>query len=1279
MTEPKPRIFHSPSLAAAFSRSARGSSCAAALLLLGAALTYAPGAAAQADVAPQNPNVLLLVDTSGSMEYKTSSNVFPVCRYDANGVITGAPASSEKSRWTDLVEVLTGSITNYQCQTLDRGSASFKNEYKVGSTLPNSPYDFLYANPYHRPLSGVCAPGPGTLSTTNPAQFLTNAFNYHQYNNVSTSCDFVQSPDGILDAFQDGVRFGLMTFDTDPSPDAGELGTYSYVATGTSSHVGKPTGCTTFSPMEVGARNASAPPWEGRLIPFGNPEPGNLDYKTKNSQIQQVLRATRPYGATPIAGMLSDARDFLWNDNSFDLVDTTQRFGPSQDPYGACRKSVVLLLSDGQPNMDLRGHCSGNDCPFQVPEDIAHDLLVPSGHKATNTYVVGFALKTLTVGTTQVNCSALTPSDLDSTPSALCAANPDNPSLQACCNLARIAIAGDDAPDRHAYFADNPEELRSSISQILSKSQAPTSRTQPAFSGVAGNAQSTLAPAASYRFFSSFTPVSFQPWSGQVTRERWICDKDTHVASAASVNATLGDLFADNVNSRQGRARTFYTVLATDAGSGINSANSIRPNLGSNPDGVGATTGSLISGADSAFVANTTPAALGLDGTSCTTTVGTVVTPMTAAQCRDKYLKWLVGVPGGNGTVFNRCPASGQCNLFGDVYHATPRIVNAPRDLTSDDSYQAFQSLNATRPLMLYTSTNDGMLHGFKVASNVKTDTELVDSKRNNELWAFIPPGVLPFISRGYPYTHQLLLDGVSVVKDVVARKTSGSYPYVFERTTADAQAGASANITWRTILIQSFGGTFPGYFALDVTNPDPLMTINGEVGGPKFLWQLTSDAAGVPLFGAGGTTPTITTLLVDEDGTGAREVPVAILPGGNSGGAGTDGGNNPAGCQRASGAADLASTKFSGYTPRGYVPCYTTNLGARSLTIVRLDTGKIIRTFRRAVTEVPAAVQPKVIVAPLDSPITGEPVAYPSDVGSVADRIFVGDQDGSLWKVDVSNKSPANWKMSLFWDAYGAGDGNAAGAWNSGQPIATSPVLSVDSLGNLTVALSTGDQSALGTSTGQTNFIWSLRDLPDANHVFSANLAWGYKFLDGERVTGPISLFNSYLYFSTVTPPPANAACTSTNGARVWGMHYLTPRDGNGTPASPPVRTVGGKAAPFLATLGSTDQFVTDTALLGTSANKQAVIFGVTVAQVPTCYSEDVIPDGLGNTTSRISDVNPGKFQLLIQTGSASVGTGAKAEAAGATGGLGAGAAAIALPALATPARIEGWAALVE
>lgn len=1235
------------------------------------ALSQRASAQTDADVSRPMPNVLVLVDTSGSMEYKTSSNAFPACKYDATGVMPSGPATSEKSRWVDLVEVLTGSITNYECQRLDRGSASFKSEYKVAAN--NSPYDFLYANPHHRPLSGGCAIGPGSISSTNPADFLSNSFNYHTYNNVSTSCSFTQASDGILDSYRSGIRFGLMTFDTDPSADQGELGTYSYVVG--ASHTGKPIGCTTASPMEVGSRNASAPPWEGRLVPFGNPLPGSLDYQNKNQQIQQVLRASRPYGATPIAGMLSDARDFLRNDTSMDPVDPTQYFGPVNDPYKDCRTTAVMLLSDGQPNMDLRGHCTGNDCPFPLPEDIAHDLLISP--QKIKTYVVGFALDTLTIGGNTVDCSTLKQSDLDSTPSALCTANPDNPALQACCNLARIAIAGDDASTRHAYFANNREQLRAGISSILAATYSPTSRTQAAFSGVAGSSTSELAPAASYRFYSGFLPLSGQTWAGTVQRERWTCDKDTHVASRVAPSATAGDLFARNLNSQSGRTRTFYTVQAgTSAGGTVRSDFSVRPNLGGvDPDGVGAVSGSTNGASALSFVSNTSPESMGLDNTSCNDTVNGVPTSLTAAQCRDKYLKWLIGAP--NAPYADRCkPPDGSrlddtCNLLGDIYHATPRVVNNPRELTRDDTYQAFIGTYATRPMMLYTSSNDGLLHAFKVASNLKDDTEKVDTLKNNELWAFIPPQVLPHVASEYPYTHQLLLDGVSVVKDVVARKTSGNYPYVFERTLADAQAGAGASTTWRTILVQGFGGTYPGYFALDVTNPDPTMTLNSEVGGPKFLWQLTSDASGNPLFGSGGATPIITTLLIQDDGQDAREVPVAILPGG-SGGAGTAGSIAATpGCARAT--TDFS--QFGSFPPRPRVPCYTQNLGARSLTIVRLDTGKIIRTFRRSKLEMPTGIRSRVIESPLDSPITGEPVAFPGDIGSVADRIFVGDQDGALWKVDVSNKSPDQWTMSLFWDAFPAVQIHTKpkADWNSGQPISTAPVLSVDSKGNLTLAVATGDQGSIGASTGMLNYLWSLRDLPDANHKLLPDMRWVQQFDGGERVTGPLSLFNSYLYFSTLKPPQAGASCKTTDGAYIWGMHYMIPRDGEGG-ALPPDRTVGGQAAPFLKKFSATDQFVADTALLGTDSKNQAVIFGVTVAQVPTCVAEETIADSFLGSRSRITEANPGEFQLVFQTGSASLSTGGKADAAAPAGAAG-----ITLPKLATPARVEAWASIVE
>ena len=76
--------------------------------------------------------------------------------------------------------------------------------------------------------------------------------------------------------------------------------------------------------------------------------------------------------------------------------------------------------------------------------------------------------------------------------------------------------------------------------------------------------------------------------------------------------------------------------------------------------------------------------------------------------------------------------------------------------------------------------------------------------------------------------------------------------------------------------------------------------------------------------------------------------------------------------------------------------------------------------------------------------------VAYPADVGAVADRVFVGDADGRLWKVDVSSPNPSNWKMKVFFDAFPGGTNLSKGAAD-GHPIQTPPILSVDDRGNIT------------------------------------------------------------------------------------------------------------------------------------------------------------------------------------------------------------------------------------
>ncbi len=1191
------------------------------LVALGA-LPVAPRLAhAQVDVAPPLPNVMLLVDTSGSMEYRTDGSAVTCTPGNTAG-------TNHKSRWIDLVEVLTGKIDNYSCQAVDRLSDAYKTgEYQLPSGT--APYDYKYPIPYHRPLSNGCAPAPGNLpSSSNPFIYPTGGVRYHSYLDQTLSCSFGQtSNDGVLDAYDNAVRFGLMTFDSaldsgmgiTGKPGAasanlanGAAGLWSYISTYAEAdrHTGAPVACER-TPQEVGARNAAAPPWEGRMVNFGNPANGLSAQLKKREQIEEILLATRPYGATPIAGMLQDAEDFFWRDASVDQnpepSGATLDFGPAKDPYvlGGCRDQAILLLTDGQPNLDLRPHCEATAsepvalCPFDTPDAIASRLVSTTHPKRIPTYVIGFALDSVTVGATTKSCSELTDEDCSAVPT-------DALPLQACCTLRKIAIAGAPPGEKgKAYFASDRDALRDALNSILSDLVPGASRTQVvAASGGGGN----------FRFSSGFKPLRSTSWRGELQRQRFACDAadddGPKTPKAEDIEQGSGDDFVHNVNQHP-EDRNFYTYKGAVVSGKVNSAGSIRPLLTSD-DGLGTYGGSIFYGKPSTFATTLGGAPMDIASAQCGA--------MNESTCAQHYLKWVVGLD--NGTANSRCPSSGTCNVFGDILHSTPQVVNRPNALVESESYARFALNNASRPVVLYTSTNDGFLHAFKVASNDPADTSKeaqVQTDALNELWAFAPPAVLPKLPSLYPNNHQLLLDGVPVVKDVVAVEPDDAdeLPTVFERTKGDLLDSAG---TWRTALVQSFGADHNGYFALDITKPEPDTSAPTDLtkGGPRMLWQLTGSDTN-HLFGRGGATPAIATLFFDPDGTGPREVAVAILPGG-PGTTGTDDGSG-GGCAKNSSDFDGIEAAFE---PRSEVRCYPNdkNIGARSVTIVRLDNGQLIRTFRQSKTEVPAAIQGKVQEAPIDSPITGQPAPFPAEVGAIANRAFVGDSDGRLWKLDFSSTNPSNWTMSLFFDLFPAGTRNHD--FDDGQPIVNAPVLSVDEVGNLTLNVSTGDQDALGAASDQVNYVWSLTErLSDDRSTMETRVNWYQPFVGGERVVGPMSLFNRGLFFATYTPADDDV-CKSGSG-RVWGMDYVV--------ANSDARSDGGAPSG----LSEDSQFLTAADITG--SDDGSIVFGVSVAQQMSCY--DITTSTTGTSAigfkgeQKLSQINPGKFQLLIQTGS--------------------------------------------
>jgi type IV pilus assembly protein PilY1 len=1355
--------------------------------------------AQQTDTNPPLPNVLLLIDNSGSMDRMidgslpesspgTTCNCTEVPGNPPTANCNWAAQPSTPNRWGILTQALTGSIKGgYNCLSMPRTAGStFATEYQIDNVPP---YDTGYYLNDYRPIaedtssgapvacvyapgllpganaglgvgpngagSGAAGPGSGQAATDFPPTAAITRPYGALTNTTPGSCQFNQYSDGVIPSFTSFVRFGMMTFDNDPSQGTGVtaatpilvnnnpaadpqssasgafVGMWSYYpgwsAGGSCPYAGNPANCATSTTMAVGSRNPAAPPWEGRMVMF----PTTNDLPTQeltNANVSTVISATRPYGGTPMAGMFQDAQYYFWQDPN----------GPQQtDPQvqaslgashsvdaGAnapCRREYIILLTDGAPNEDMRPDCAAagapaGSCPFPQPETTAYNLYAGTATgTSVTTFVIGFAVSSVQDGSQNVACSTLV---ANGTLSSKCApSNPTNDagaSLSAaeqalyapCCELQRIALAGtgNNPQSTPAFFADTPEALQDALNTILGQvSSQATSRTVPAYAPTASTAFSSTTSGAQTTnaevFLASFDPGVGVPWTGDVVRQRYSCQyaasTSTFSVPPPTIDPTQGDDFAKDLNSNAGSiSRTFIAfepnAVIENSTTVHDSTLTIRPYITATPgDGFpiyGATT---YAGSVSTLVSDLTPDALNVTNNTCSytsTSSSHAQKTLTANDCMTAVLDFETAQAtfGGGATDFPFQSRAGSA--LGDIYHATPVDVGPPGSLLQDPLYTAFQgNISPARKNIVYAASNDGILHAFWAD---------VPTLENNEEWALIPPAALANLAPSYPSSHAFLLDGRPVVKDVV-----------WDRNAASVST-ASGN-PWHTMLVEGFGeaSSLPGYIAVDVTQPDPsqLVTVSGSVpsasppNAPVLRWQLsTVPAHNFPLFGLHSGTPTIATLFMDPgDGNGARDIGVAVLPGGQTGTPTTSAGNGAA-CERWSNLPQNTgkysdSAPIGTYVARTGVRCWggtgspTDTVAGRDLMIVRLDTGEILRVFTRLgdvqnnFTGDTLLAASRITDVPFDSPIVGTPIIYPADVGTDTTKIFVGDADGTLWRIDVSDSNPANWTGGLYLDAYNQTVDTNATAWSDGQPFGVSPTLSVNAAGQLVM-------NAATTTTDQfdTSGIYMIYSLTEAvqgtlSPALRAQVNWYINspltnaaststqmLYPGERVSGPMTVFNGELFLATYAAnTQSSTVSTCNNGtARIWGMDYQIADTAN-PPAS------GGKGLlndlpPHPTT--NIVQFVTPSAATGGSGLAGVVIPGVSIRQSPACASAStgVNPLGGGSYNS-VGSFAPSTYSMFAQLGQAN------------PSGLGANTLNISLNPPIMPLRIDSWAGIFE
>jgi len=454
--------------------------------------------------------------------------------------------------------------------------------------------------------------------------------------------------------------------------------------------------------------------------------------------------------------------------------------------------------------------------------------------------------------------------------------------------------------------------------------------------------------------------------------------------------------------------------------------------------------------------------------------------------------------------------------LMGDIFHADPGLLDQPENFdfyTKDPyrntalcgqsieqtnqrnppvSYRYFADRHACRRKILFAASNDGQLHAFDSGIFEGTDCKFpvtedrdsdgqpdgdgdpidgsFDNGTGKEIFSFIPATMMPVVRELVTETN-LADSGIWGVDGTVRIAD------VFIDPAPTAGVPTCTDRQWRTILIGGYREGGPGYYALDITQPD-LIDDATNVPAP-----LGGDAGYVPSCTEGangcGPLPFPAKLwefqdLTDEDGSSAADLgeswsrPVIERLRVCTADCGTD-------VQQLE---DRFVAIFGGGLPTSPAHGVSDTVG-NWLYMVDVETGEILYK-RGGVARVGAT----------DS-IVG---AVPADIATVdfngngyIDTIYFGTTAGYLYKVDLG-EGP----FELDIEGRIADPDGEEGRydpfqvfWTEGRPIYFEPTaIYLPKLRALGIAFGTGDRWDLWSFNGQEGRFYVIADLnwTDAN-----------------------------------------------------------------------------------------------------------------------------------------------------------------------------------------------------
>jgi hypothetical protein len=380
---------------------------------------------------------------------------------------------------------------------------------------------------------------------------------------------------------------------------------------------------------------------------------------------------------------------------------------------------------------------------------------------------------------------------------------------------------------------------------------------------------------------------------------------------------------------------------------------------------------------------------------------------------------------------------------LGAIFHSTPILIGPPPFPYSSGSYQSFkQEYAVTNPRneVLYAGANDGMLHAFDAGSwDGSTNSYTIGT--GAEVFGYIPPNLLPKITSWYDSSIGVgtklnfpeFVDSTPTASDVF-------FSNIFNGTVNSVDNSnyplnqSSLQSSWHSVLMggERNGGNY--YYALGVTNPS-------SSSYPDPLWNITNSSMGNTW-----SKPNISYVCLPNPDYAAKNGEPDVC------------GNNP--------------DPTSPLLPPQYIKTYAAFIGGgyssnNSLGNALYSLYVEPNPVNTGTSAAPNYTDKQILWEFNSSNDANMKYSIPSAVTPVLSQNFriegfyVGDLGGQMWSVNIPDGLPP-YKASgtSNWNACRLFDSNASSA--NPLNIFFSPSTATDTLGNLWVFFGTGNRENL-------------------------------------------------------------------------------------------------------------------------------------------------------------------------------------------------------------------------